>query len=68
DVQVGLGPDAVEGTVVNVNGTDYTVTATDLANGFITATLDASAADPVTGEIVIHAEAVDPQGNVDVAD
>ncbi|MFK4206343.1 hypothetical protein, partial [Acinetobacter junii] len=68
EAQVGLGPDAVEGTVVNVNGTDYTVTATDLANGFITATLDASAADPVTGEIVIHAEAVDPQGNVDVAD
>ncbi|WP_336949952.1 hypothetical protein, partial [Acinetobacter junii] len=36
EAQVGLGPDAVEGTVVNVNGTDYTVTATDLANGFIT--------------------------------
>ncbi|MCH7337951.1 Ig-like domain-containing protein, partial [Acinetobacter sp. NIPH 2699] len=52
DVQVGLGPDAVDGTVVNVNGTDYTVTATDLANGFITATLDASTADPITGEIV----------------
>ncbi|WP_171355288.1 hypothetical protein, partial [Acinetobacter baumannii] len=24
--------------------------------------------DPVTGQIVIHAEAVDAQGNVDVAD
>ncbi|MDT8009291.1 hypothetical protein RQ699_20030, partial [Acinetobacter baumannii] len=40
----------------------------DLANGYITATLDATAADPVTGQIVIHAEAVDAQGNVDVAD
>ncbi|EMV0596224.1 hypothetical protein AABF89_003787, partial [Acinetobacter baumannii] len=60
--------DAVDGTVVNVNGTNYTVTAADLANGYITATLDATAADPVTGQIVIHAEAVDAQGNVDVAD
>ncbi|MGK7831655.1 hypothetical protein ACSRC8_20105, partial [Acinetobacter baumannii] len=50
------------------NGTNYTVTAADLANGYITATLDATAADPVTGQIVIHAEAVDAQGNVDVAD
>ncbi|MFV4890003.1 Ig-like domain-containing protein [Acinetobacter baumannii] len=68
NAQVALGPDAVDGTVVNVNGTNYTVTAADLANGFITATLDATAADPVTGQIVIHAEAVDAQGNVDVAD
>ncbi|KLT78249.1 hypothetical protein T634_3033, partial [Acinetobacter baumannii MRSN 7339] len=37
------------------NGTNYTVTAADLANGYITATLDATAADPVTGQIVIHA-------------
>ncbi|MCH7336169.1 BapA/Bap/LapF family large adhesin, partial [Acinetobacter sp. NIPH 2699] len=28
----------------------------------------ASTADPITGEIVIHAEAVDSEGNVDVAD
>ncbi|WP_262470935.1 beta strand repeat-containing protein, partial [Acinetobacter sp. WU_MDCI_Abxc22] len=68
NAQVALGPDAIDGTVVNVNGTNYTVTAADLANGFITATLDATAADPVTGQIVIHAEAVDAQGNVDVAD
>ncbi|MDT8009294.1 hypothetical protein RQ699_20085, partial [Acinetobacter baumannii] len=34
---VALGPDAVDGTVVNVNGTNYTVTAADLANGYITA-------------------------------
>ncbi|XZT12427.1 BapA/Bap/LapF family large adhesin [Acinetobacter baumannii] len=68
NAQVALGPDAVDGTVVNVNGTNYTVTAADLANGYITATLDATAADPVTGQIVIHAEAVDAQGNVDVAD
>ncbi|MFY5899919.1 beta strand repeat-containing protein, partial [Acinetobacter pittii] len=32
------------------------------------AILAATAADPVTGQIVIHAEAVDAQGNVDVAD
>ncbi|ENZ2905031.1 BapA/Bap/LapF family large adhesin, partial [Acinetobacter baumannii] len=68
NAQVALGPDAIDGTVVNVNGTNYTVTAADLANGYITATLDATAADPVTGQIVIHAEAVDAQGNVDVAD
>ncbi|WP_377802523.1 Ig-like domain-containing protein [Acinetobacter baumannii] len=68
NAQVALGPDAIDGTVVNVNGTNYTVTAADLTNGYITATLDATAADPVTGQIVIHAEAVDAQGNVDVAD
>ncbi|MDC4356314.1 VCBS domain-containing protein, partial [Acinetobacter baumannii] len=68
NAQVALGPDAVDGTVVNVNGTNYTVTAADLANGYITAILAATAADPVTGQIVIHAEAVDAQGNVDVAD
>nr|WP_213075250.1 hypothetical protein [Acinetobacter baumannii] len=34
NAQVALGPDAVDGTVVNVNGTNYTVT------GYITATLD----------------------------
>ncbi|TDI23752.1 hypothetical protein DWA21_15555, partial [Acinetobacter baumannii] len=52
-----------DGTVVNVNGTNYTVTAADLANGYITAAI------PVTGEgpVAIHAEAVDAQGNVDVA-
>ncbi|OVM79793.1 Biofilm associated protein, partial [Acinetobacter baumannii] len=64
NAQVALGPDAVDGTVVNVNGTNYTVTAADLANGYITAAI------PVTGEgpVAIHAEAVDAQGNVDVAD
>ncbi|WP_271641644.1 hypothetical protein, partial [Acinetobacter baumannii] len=39
NAQVALGPDALDGTVVNVNGVNYTVTAADLANGFITATL-----------------------------
>ncbi len=68
NAQVALGPDAVDGTVVNVNGTNYTVTAADITNGYITAILAATAADPVTGQIVIHAEAVDAQGNVDVAD
>ncbi|WP_228200111.1 hypothetical protein, partial [Acinetobacter baumannii] len=64
NVQVALGADAVEGTVVNVNGTNYTVTATDLGNGYITAAI------PVVGDgsLAIHAEAVDAQGNVDVAD
>ncbi|TDM64046.1 hypothetical protein C4608_08475, partial [Acinetobacter sp. KU 013TH] len=57
-------PDAIDGTVVNVNGTNYTVTAADITNGYITAAI------PVTGEgpVTIHAEAVDAQGNVDVAD
>ncbi|WP_410204901.1 hypothetical protein, partial [Acinetobacter baumannii] len=41
------------------NGTNYTVTAADITNGYITAILAATAADPVTGQIVIHAEAVD---------
>ncbi|OKO26025.1 hypothetical protein AM414_000756 [Acinetobacter baumannii] len=68
NAQVALGPDAIDGTVVNVNGTNYTVTAADITNGYITAILAATAADPVTGQIVIHAEAVDAQGNVDVAD
>ncbi|WP_419332519.1 Ig-like domain-containing protein, partial [Acinetobacter seifertii] len=39
DARVALGPDAAVGTVVNVNGTDYTVSATDLTNGYITAAI-----------------------------
>ncbi|EZI89008.1 bacterial Ig-like domain family protein, partial [Acinetobacter baumannii 44298_1] len=31
NAQVALGPDALDGTVVNVNGVNYTVTAADLA-------------------------------------
>ncbi|MEB3863254.1 Ig-like domain-containing protein, partial [Acinetobacter sp. IK31] len=64
NAQVALGADAIDGTVVNVNGTNYTVTAADITNGFITAAI------AVTGEgpVAIHAEAVDAQGNVDVAD
>ncbi|MBJ8505303.1 type I secretion C-terminal target domain-containing protein, partial [Acinetobacter seifertii] len=60
DARVALGPDAAVGTVVNVNGTDYTVSATDLTNGYITAAI------PVTAEgaITIHAQAVDAQGNI----
>ncbi|MCA4420127.1 Ig-like domain-containing protein, partial [Acinetobacter baumannii] len=52
NAQVALGPDALDGTVVNVNGVNYTVTAADLANGYITAAI------PVTGEgpVAIHAE------------
>ncbi|WP_228269921.1 beta strand repeat-containing protein, partial [Acinetobacter seifertii] len=50
NARVALGPDAAVGTVVNVNGTDYTVSATDLTNGYITAAI------PVTadGAITIH--------------
>ena len=59
NAQVALGPDAIDGTVVNVNGTNYTVTAADLANGFITQRF-LSGEGPVT----IHAEAVDAQGNL----
>ncbi|WP_345795572.1 BapA/Bap/LapF family large adhesin [Acinetobacter nosocomialis] len=63
NVRVGLGPDAAVGTVVNVNGTNYTVNATDLSNGYITAAIAVTADGPVT----IHAQAVDAQGNIDNA-
>ncbi|WP_228262853.1 hypothetical protein, partial [Acinetobacter baumannii] len=46
----------------------YTVKAADITNVYITAPLAATAADPVTGQLVIHAEAVDEQGNLYVAD
>ncbi|MCY3125512.1 Biofilm associated protein, partial [Acinetobacter baumannii] len=64
NAQVALGSYADDVTVENVNGTKLTVIAADLANGYITA------ASPVTGEgpVAIHAEAVDAQGNVDVAE
>ena len=64
DARVALGPDAAVGTVVTVNGSNYTVTAADLVNGFITAAI-AVLAD---GSLAIHAEAVDAQGNIDSAD
>ncbi|MDC4513081.1 hypothetical protein NQ759_18805, partial [Acinetobacter baumannii] len=59
---------AVQVTLWNINGINYTSTAAELANGYATANLDAAAAETVAGQIVIHAEAVDAQGNVDVAD
>ncbi|MEE9887858.1 Biofilm associated protein, partial [Acinetobacter nosocomialis] len=46
NARVALGPDAVVGTVVNVNGTDYTVNATDLTNGYITAAIPVTADGP----------------------
>ncbi|EYT15041.1 bacterial Ig-like domain family protein [Acinetobacter sp. 1592897] len=60
DARVALGPDAAVGTVVNVNGTDYTVSATDLSNGYITASIPVTADGPIT----IHAQAVDSQGHI----
>ncbi|HEM8429390.1 TPA: hypothetical protein U2N26_003803, partial [Acinetobacter nosocomialis] len=60
NARVALGPDAAVGTVVNVNGTDYTVSATDLGNGYITAAIAVTA----DGPIIIHAQAVDAQGNI----
>ena len=63
DARVALGPDAVIGTVVTVNGNTFTVTAADLVNGYITAAV-AVLAD---GSLAIHAEAVDAQGNIDSA-
>ncbi|QNX88331.1 BapA/Bap/LapF family large adhesin [Acinetobacter seifertii] len=60
NARVALGPDAVVGTVVNVNGTDYTVSATDLGNGYITAAIPVTADGPIT----IHAQAVDSQGHI----
>ncbi|MVO66181.1 Biofilm associated protein, partial [Acinetobacter baumannii] len=72
------GPHTVAVTATDPAGNTATDTATltidtvpadligaaDLANGYITAAI------PVTGEgpVAIHAEAVDAQGNVDVAD
>ncbi|MFX5430434.1 hypothetical protein ABTD34_18440, partial [Acinetobacter baumannii] len=50
-----------------LNGTNYTVTAADLANGYITATLEAPAAKPLNSPIQIQDHAVDAQGHVDVA-
>ncbi|WP_411911254.1 hypothetical protein, partial [Acinetobacter baumannii] len=61
---MALGPDALDGTVVNVNGVNYTVTAADLANGYVKTAVAAVAVDT----IAIHAEAEDAQGNEDVAD
>ncbi|WP_284084831.1 Ig-like domain-containing protein, partial [Acinetobacter nosocomialis] len=60
NARVALGPDAAVGTVVNVNGTDYTVSATDLSNGYITAAIPVTADGPIT----IHAQAVDSQGHI----
>ncbi|WP_114220057.1 Ig-like domain-containing protein, partial [Acinetobacter nosocomialis] len=60
NARVALGPDAAVGTVVNVNGTDYTVSATDLSNGYITASIPVTADGPIT----IHAQAVDSQGHI----
>ncbi|MCY3354794.1 hypothetical protein, partial [Acinetobacter baumannii] len=64
NVQDASGPAAIYAPALNVALPIYTVTAADLANGYITAAI------PVTGEgpVAIHAEAVDAQGNVDVAD
>ncbi len=59
-VQVGLGEDAIAGTVVSVNGTDYTVNATDLTNGYIVAEVDASEQGPLD----INIAATDTDGNV----
>ncbi|MCJ0830750.1 Ig-like domain-containing protein, partial [Acinetobacter sp. NIPH1876] len=55
DARVALGPDAVLGTVVTVNGNTFTVTAADLVNGYITAAIAVTGDGPIT----IHAEAVD---------
>ncbi|WP_332606419.1 hypothetical protein, partial [Acinetobacter sp. ESBL14] len=63
DARVALGPDAVLGTVVTVNGNNFTVTAADLVNGYITAAVAVTGDGPIT----IHAEAVDAQGNIDTA-
>ncbi|WP_369029641.1 BapA/Bap/LapF family large adhesin [Acinetobacter sp. XH1741] len=60
NARVALGPDAAVGTVVTVNGTNYTVNATDLTNGYITAAIPVTADGPIT----IHAQAVDAQGNI----
>ncbi|MDC4513061.1 hypothetical protein NQ759_18680, partial [Acinetobacter baumannii] len=63
NAQVALGPDAVDGTVVNVNGTNYTVTAADLTNPCLRDRTPATSPCPASN----NAEAVEAQGNVDVA-
>ncbi|MEQ1067957.1 hypothetical protein, partial [Acinetobacter chenhuanii] len=60
NARVALGPDAAVGTVVTVNGTNYTVNATDVTNGYITAAIPVTADGPIT----IHAQAVDAQGHI----
>ncbi|MCY3349040.1 Biofilm associated protein, partial [Acinetobacter baumannii] len=64
NAQVALGPDALDGTVVNVNGVNYRAKARRVAKGC------RSPGTPDTGKstVAIHAEAVDSQGNANVAD
>ncbi|MCY6412748.1 type I secretion C-terminal target domain-containing protein [Acinetobacter sp. VNH17] len=65
DIHVNLGVDAVDGTVINVNGTLYTVNSADVDNGYITVSLPASAA--VNGVVNIVATATDGFGHIDTA-
>ena len=57
NAQVALGPDAIDGTVVNVNGTNYTVTQLTCKR------LHHSDSCHRRRPVTIHAEAVDAQGN-----
>ncbi|MCY3122403.1 Biofilm associated protein, partial [Acinetobacter baumannii] len=63
NAQVALGPDALDGTVVNVTGLSSSEYKADLANGYITAAI------PVTceGPLAIPAAAGDAQGHVGAA-
>ena len=61
NAQVALGPDAIDGTVVNINGTNYTVTAADLAKRFHHCSDSCHRRRPCDHP---HAEAVDAQGNL----
>ncbi|ONG42202.1 hypothetical protein BKE30_01510 [Alkanindiges hydrocarboniclasticus] len=63
NVRVNLGPDAALGHTITVNGTDYTIDADDLTNGFITAEVDAT----TEGELDITASVTDAEGNVDTS-
>ncbi|RYY16567.1 MAG: hypothetical protein EOO04_26750, partial [Chitinophagaceae bacterium] len=55
DVQVALGADALVGSVVSVNGQDYTVNAGDVGNGYIVAQVAPNA----QGALSITVAAVD---------
>ncbi|MEK5790113.1 hypothetical protein V3528_20570, partial [Acinetobacter johnsonii] len=63
-----LGPDARDGTVVNERGGNHPEPHGAGPTCLTPRSPALTAADPVTGQIVIHAEAGDAQGNADVAD
>ncbi|MGK7794478.1 hypothetical protein ACSRDE_19160, partial [Acinetobacter baumannii] len=58
NAQVALGPDALDGTVVNVNGVNYTVTVDDVLTNDSTPALTGTVNDP-TATVVVNVDGVD---------